>query len=138
MPAMTDDPITAKLMKDIEALLSEPTKADLLLRLMGTPIESDTARDQIRDLLLGKLLTQGTRKGEAAAKIERGPKGYRAQLLLRQSAGAQSLGWVTVPHEGYDEEGFEAAVKKAGITLLDDPNLCVVTLRNFDPPKKTS
>ncbi|MFY0567442.1 hypothetical protein ACN28E_26965 [Archangium lansingense] len=133
---MTDDP-TTKLMKDMEALLSDPSKADLLLLLIGTPIESDTAREQIRSFLLGKLLTRGIRKGEAAAKVERGLRGYRAQLLLKQEEGAQSLGWVTVPLHGYDEAAFEAAVRKAGITTLDDPNVCVVTLRNSDPPGET-
>jgi tetratricopeptide (TPR) repeat protein len=117
---------------------SNPTaamsKADLQLLLVGAAVEG-AVFEQIRSFLLGKLLSLGIRHGEAAAVIERGPKKYKVRLRLRWADASKEIGTITVPLRGYDEEGFELAARKAGITELDDPELFIVTLRDFNSGK---
>ncbi|MFE8603925.1 tetratricopeptide repeat protein [Archangium violaceum] len=126
-----DEPVGDRLVQEIEELISKPGSADLLLHVRGTPVESDEAYEQIRLFLLGKLLSRGIKKGEAAAVVELRRKEYRVQLLLRQDHGAESLGSITVPLQGHGAKAFDAALKKAGITRLDDPSLRVVTMKSF-------
>ncbi|HEX5748067.1 MAG TPA: toll/interleukin-1 receptor domain-containing protein [Archangium sp.] len=129
----TDDPVVAKLVHEVEELRATPGKADLLLHVSGTPVESDEAYEQIRSFLLGKLLSRGIHKGEAVAMVERRRKEYRVQFLLWQDHGPESLGSITVPLQGHGAKAFSAALKKAGITRLEDPSVRAVAIKSFDP-----
>lgn len=127
-------------LQDLEAIGSDherlAEKADILLQIAGTPVESNQAYEQIRSFLLGKLLSRGIRRGEAAAVVERRHKEYRVQLLLVQGNEEESMGTMSMPLKGHTEKAFAALVKKAGISELDDPSVFVVTLRATAP--KTS
>ncbi|NOK34038.1 toll/interleukin-1 receptor domain-containing protein [Corallococcus exercitus] len=117
----------------LEGILAAPVfeapKAGIQLYFLGDPIEPGEAYEQIRSFLLGKLLTRGIRKGEAAARLERRSKVYRVEFDLRQGNDAEALGTLTIPHDGFPPKDFESKLKAARITTVEDPNIMVVTKR---------
>lgn len=121
---------------NLAAILSSATglsvQPDLVLNLVGDPVESNDAREQVISFLTGKLLSRGIRKGEAAALVERTRKSYEVQLLLRVHEGSELLGRVTVPLDGYRHTDFEKALGKAGITQTEDHSITVVVRRHTD------
>jgi tetratricopeptide (TPR) repeat protein len=134
-PTSPDEQL-APLMEDIDAIISASAlaapKAGLHLLLVGDPVEKGEVREQIRSFLLGKLLSRGIRRGEAAAIIQSDHREYRVQLCLRRGDDAESLGSVSVPLKGHGPQAFATALKKAGITELEDPSILVVTRVAFD------
>lgn len=132
--ASSQDDLLAPLMEQIQGALRNPREAaDLLLQLVGVPVEDNALREQIIQLMQGRLLTRGIRRGEAAAVISKDAKGrLRVELRLRHGEDSESLGTFRIPSRPLEEAEFQSVAKDLGIVVWEDPGIFVVTVRGFD------